>query len=222
MAEPAATDAHTRLREVALDLFGRQGVRETSTRQILAAAGMRNPSAISYHFGSKAELVDDLVGELIRGEAPVMQRQVALADGPEPPSIEEWTSIAVDSASALISTERGCLLARLWWQYDGYLHPEVVEELLASGHPVANRWLDAVDATFPDLNRWVAVTRNVTMLRTLEWMIARRAGRILTGKPSPALQMDDPDAFRQLMLEVALGIVTAPSTLTEADIVFRE
>ena len=51
MDEP---DARTRLREAALDLFGRQGVAATSTREILAAAGMRNPSAISYHFGSKA------------------------------------------------------------------------------------------------------------------------------------------------------------------------
>lgn len=222
MAEPEATDARSRLREIALDLFGRQGVRDTSTRQILTAAGMRNPSAISYHFGSKAALVGELVGELIRGEAPVMQRQVALADGPQPPSIEEWTSVAVDSASTLIATERGCLLARLWWEYDGYLHPEVLEEFLASGHPLANSWLDAVDATFPDLTRYMAVTRNVTMLRTLEWMIARRAGRLLTGRPSPALQMDDPEAFRRLMLEVALGIVTAPTTLTEADITFRE
>ncbi len=41
MADPDAPDARTRLREVALDLFGRQGVRETSTRQILTAAGMR-------------------------------------------------------------------------------------------------------------------------------------------------------------------------------------
>ncbi|MGZ4690196.1 MAG: TetR family transcriptional regulator [Acidimicrobiia bacterium] len=33
------SDARTRLREAALDLFGRQGVAATSTREILKAAG---------------------------------------------------------------------------------------------------------------------------------------------------------------------------------------
>ncbi len=218
MADQGASDAHTRLREVALDLFGRQGVRETSTRQILTAAGMRNPSAITYHFGSKAGLVDDLVAELIHGEAPVLQLQIALATQPNPPSIEEWVAVAVDSSSRLISTERGCLLARLWWEYDGYLRPAVLEEFLASGHPLAESWIAAVSTMFPALPGFVAVARNVTKLRTLEWMIARRAGRLLTGSPSPALQIDDPEAFRLLMLEVALGIVTAPTSLTAGDI----
>jgi AcrR family transcriptional regulator len=213
-------DARTRIREIALERFGRQGVRDTSTREILKAAGMKNPSAITYHFGSKAKLVEDLVAELIEREAPVLQRQIELAARATPPTIDEWVAIAVDSASALISTERGCLLARLWWEYDGYLRPEVFEEFLASGSDVANRWLDAVDATFPDLPRYMALTRNVTMLRTLEWMIARRANRLLIGRPSPALQMDDPAAFRQLMLEVATGIVTAPTVLGDDDIRF--
>ncbi len=57
-------DSRTR-RESTPSLFGRQGVPGTSTRDILDGAGPSNPSAISYHFGSKAGLVDDLVTELI-------------------------------------------------------------------------------------------------------------------------------------------------------------
>src|SRR3954452_10177096 len=173
----ADADGRSRIREIALDRFGRQGVRDTSTREILKAAGMRNPSAITYHFGSKAQLVEDLVGDLIRGEAPVMQLQVELAGRTPPPSMEDWVMVAVDSSARLISTERGCLLARLWWEYDGYLRPAVLEEFLNSGHPLAVAWLSAVDVMFPDLPGYMAVTRNVTMLRTLEWVIARRAGR---------------------------------------------
>jgi AcrR family transcriptional regulator len=222
MADRDADGARSRLREVALELFGRHGIRDTSTRQILRAAGLRNPSAITYHFGSKAELIEDLVHELYGGQTPVLQRQIELAESSETPSIAEWVAIAVDSSSTLISTERGCLLARIWWEYDGYIHPSVFEEYLNSGHPMTTRWLDAADKTFADLPRYVAVTRNVVMLRTLEWMIARRAGRILTGEPSDALQMDSPEAFRQLMFEVALGIATTPTELTEADIRFGE
>jgi AcrR family transcriptional regulator len=216
-----ATDVRTRLREVALDLFGRQGVRDTSTREILAAAGLKNPSAISYHFGSKAELVDDLVSELIGGTAPVLQRQIELART-GPPSVEAWAGVAVDSAVDLVATERGCLLARLWWEYDGHLRPEVLEQFLGSDNRIATEWIDAASATLPALPRFIAVARNITMFRTLEWMIARRAGRILTGTPAPALVIQTPDALRTLLLEVAIGILAQPTTLTAADITFNE
>jgi AcrR family transcriptional regulator len=129
-------DARTRLREAALDLFGRHGVRDTSTREILTAAGLKNPSAINYHFGSKAELVEDLVGELIRGTAPLLQLQIELAKRSSAPTAEEWTAIAVDSAVNLVATERGCLLACLWAEYDGSMQPRALETFLVSG----NRW----------------------------------------------------------------------------------
>jgi AcrR family transcriptional regulator len=212
-------DARTRLREAALELFGRRGIRETSTRAILTAAGMRNPSAINYHFGSKLELVEDLIGELIRGAAPVLQLQIELVHGSPSTSVEEWAAVAADSAADLISTERGCLLARLWWEYDGLVHPDALEAFLSSGNPVALAWLDVVRTMFPDLPHYVAVARNVIMLRTLEWMIARRASRILTVETStPTLKMDDPAAFRRMMLEVALGIIASPTELVEGDV----
>src|SRR5262245_8241246 len=133
----ADDDARTRLREAALDLFGRQGINTTSTRAVLSAAGLRNPSAINYHFGSKAALVTDLVRELILGTAPVLQLQIALASGPEPPSVEDWAAIAADSALELTSTTRGCLLARVWWEYDNSVHPMALESFLGSGSAVA-------------------------------------------------------------------------------------
>ena len=43
MADPQIPDPRTRRREAALDRFGRQRVRGTSTRQILAAAAMPPP-----------------------------------------------------------------------------------------------------------------------------------------------------------------------------------
>jgi AcrR family transcriptional regulator len=216
MAEP---DARTRLREAALELFGRRGIEGTSTRAILAAAGLRNPSAINYHFGSKNQLVEDLVGELIQGTAPVLQRQIALVRGSEPPTIEAWAAIAVDSATDLVSTERGRLLARLWWDYDASSQPSPLESFLSSGSEFAISWQAAVDVVFPDLPHLVAVTRNVVMLRTLEWMIARRAGRILNPGTAPLVRTNELAVARQLMLEIAVGILAAPTELGEDDLV---
>src|SRR3954452_3622229 len=99
--------ARPRTREVALERFGRKGIRDTSTREILKAAGMKNPSAITYHFGSKAKLVENLISDLIDSEAPVIRSQIELAARPERPTIEAWAEIAVNSATQLVSTERG-------------------------------------------------------------------------------------------------------------------
>jgi AcrR family transcriptional regulator len=219
----AGRNARTRLRDAALELFGRRGIEATSTRSILAAAGLRNPSAINYHFGSKQGLVEDLVGDLIQGTAPVLQLQAALVEGGRSTTVAEWAAVAVDSAIELISTERGRLLARLWWEYDGVVHPHALEKFLGSGSPIAREWQEAVRVVFPDLPPLVAVTRNMVMLRTLEWMIARRAGRILAeadGKPPavPVIRADDPDVARRLMLEIAVAILSAPTTLDAQDI----
>ena len=148
-------DGRTRLREAALDLFGRQGVRGTSTRAILEAAGMKNPSAISYHFGSKAALIDDLVDELITRAWPVVQLQVDLAADCTP-TVAQWADVVASSAAGLISTERGCLLARIWWEYDCWLHPDAFDEFLGSDLPLSVAWHDAVRRTFPDgPRRWL-------------------------------------------------------------------
>ena len=112
MPEP---DAKSRLYEAALDLMGRKGIEATSTREILGAVGIKNPSAISYHFGSKAGLVDAMAAELASGQYPILGQQTALADGPELPTATEWVAPVVDTAIELVSSERGCLLARVWW-----------------------------------------------------------------------------------------------------------
>jgi AcrR family transcriptional regulator len=216
----AEDDARTRIREVALERFGRKGIRDTSTREILKAAGMKNPSAITYHFGSKAKLVENLISELVDSEAPVIRDQIELAARPEGPTIEAWAAIAVNSASRLISTERGCLLTRLWSEYHNALRPDVFEEFLGGGSQLATDWLAALATTFTELPPRMAVTRNLIMLRTLEWMITRRAGRLLTGQPAHAMRMHDPESFRQLMLEVAVGIVSAPTVIGDQEISF--
>jgi TetR/AcrR family transcriptional regulator, regulator of cefoperazone and chloramphenicol sensitivity len=211
-------DPRTRLREAALDLFGRRGVQATSTRSILEAAGMKNPSAISYHFGSKAGLVGDLVTEVLANAWPLLQLQVDLfAAGPV--TIEEWAGVTAESAATLVSTERGCLLARLIWEYDCVLYPDAFEEFLASGHPMADAWQQAIVATFRDLPPIVAVGRNLVMIRMIEWLISRRAAKVLTGKPAPALKVTSPDALRSALFELSLALLSAPTTLVAQDLI---
>ncbi len=106
-------DTRSRLREVALDFFGRKGIHATSTREIIKAAGMKNPSAITYYFGSKANLVVDLTREINASQSALLQQHVAYASGTSTPDPVVWAAIGVDFVIRLMSTERGCRLIRV-------------------------------------------------------------------------------------------------------------
>lgn len=81
--DEAASDTRTRLVRAALHLFAEGGVRAVSTRAIQAAAGSHNASAIQYHFGNKAGLVEavmGLVGQRLGTPDPAL-RALATPDG---------------------------------------------------------------------------------------------------------------------------------------------
>jgi AcrR family transcriptional regulator len=204
----AGVDARTRLREAALECLGRNGLAETSTRDIIAAAGQRNPSAISYHFGSKARLIADLLREVNRDQSAIVQQQVAVARESPGPAPDRWVAVAVDAAVGLLGTERGCLLVRLWAEVDEQ-QPDAVEEFLTGDHGLARAWRDAAAATFPELAPTHAVARGVVLLRTLQWITVRAARRRLAGDPPSCLH--DPIEQRAFLLELGRNIVLGPT-----------
>src|SRR5215475_2538235 len=63
----------------AIDLIAEQGYGATSLRHIIAEAGV-NLAAIHYHFGSKEELLDQVV---LRKAAPVNSERIAMLDRAE-------------------------------------------------------------------------------------------------------------------------------------------
>jgi AcrR family transcriptional regulator len=206
--------ARERLYETALQLMGRQGITATSTREILAAAGIKNPSAISYHFGSKAELVNLLAAEVVSGQYPVLGKQTALALGPAKPTPAEWVAPVLDAAIDLVSSERGCLLARLWWEFDGYLRPESLEHFVTGDSDVATAWRTAIVKTFPHLPPRVGLSRNITVLRTVGWQLARMAAINLASEP---FAMQSRVHFRLWLEEVTVALLSAPTNLTDED-----
>ncbi|HEY3722800.1 MAG TPA: TetR family transcriptional regulator [Acidimicrobiia bacterium] len=215
-AADVEADARTRLREAALQRFGRQGIRGTSTREIIADAGLRNPSAITYYFGSKAQLVEHLVREVNLEQSAIIQQQVALAASVGTPTPEAWAATAVDAANGMLATERSCLLVRVWAERDES-NPDAVETFLVSDHPLASRWRSCVATTFSTLPPGVAVARNVVVLRTLQWLTVRRARRSL-GTERPPWHLE-PAATRAFVLELVLNILTPPTSIADTDLV---
>lgn len=211
MAEGGARE---RLYETALQLMGRQGIAATSTREILAATGVKNPSAISYHFGSKAALVNQLAAEVTGGQYPVLGKQTALGAGATMPTAAEWIAPVLDASIELVSTERGCLLARLWWEFDGYLRPQSLEHFVTGESDVATAWRAALVNTFPYLPPQVGLARNITVLRTVGWQLARMAAINLSSDP---FIVRTHARFRLWMEEIAVTLLSAPTHLTDED-----
>ena len=54
-----------RIKRAARRLFAQRGVDAVAVRDILAAAGQRNVSALNYHFGSKEGLIETLIGDAL-------------------------------------------------------------------------------------------------------------------------------------------------------------
>lgn len=76
-AKQDAVDARAALLSAATRLFAEQGVAQTSTREICAAAGL-NPGAIHYHFGDK----DGLYRAVVAGPLQAMKDELAGFDDP--------------------------------------------------------------------------------------------------------------------------------------------
>jgi AcrR family transcriptional regulator len=57
------TNPRQALLDAAEVLFGKKGVEGVSVREIAAAAGQRNTSAVQYHFGGKHELIAALIAD---------------------------------------------------------------------------------------------------------------------------------------------------------------
>ena len=69
-------DTKQRILDTAEQLFGAEGYDATSLRHIITQAGV-NLAAIHYHFGSKEELLDELI---LRRAGPVNEKRMALLD----------------------------------------------------------------------------------------------------------------------------------------------
>jgi hypothetical protein len=99
--------------------------------------------------------------------------------------------------------------------------PDAFEQFLASGMPLANEWQAAIRRVFPDTPPLVSVAQNVIVIRTLEWLVGRRARKLLNDEPRPALHVGDPAAVAQALYDVSVALLTSPTRLTDEHMVFE-
>ena len=130
-------------------LFGEEGYAATSLRQIIASAGV-NLAAIHYHFGSKEDLLDQLIS---RRADPVnrirlerLQAAEAEAHG-QPLEVEKILEAFLEPAADMSVEYPGMrrVMARLW--AEGAM-PEIVRRHF---EPTGREFVAALRRALPDL-----------------------------------------------------------------------
>ncbi len=103
MARTSGPETREKLIRAAEELFAAQGVHGAQLRDVVARAGQANPSAVQYHFGSRAGLLDAVMaGHQARTEA-VLAPLLEGADG----DLKGLVAALVAAEASELRTERG-------------------------------------------------------------------------------------------------------------------
>ena len=142
------TDTKQKILDTAERLFGEQGYSPTSLRNIISKAGV-NLAAIHYHFGSKQDLLDQVI---MRKALPMNELRIKLLDqfeaaaAPEPVSIEK---IMEAFLLPVISIEKSPEFVKLM----GRVHSEGLIQGVAMRNfqPMIARFLSAMRRALPEM-----------------------------------------------------------------------
>jgi AcrR family transcriptional regulator len=143
------SDTKQKILNAAERLFAEQGYSATSLRQIIAEAGV-NLASVHYHFGSKEELLHELV---MRKAAPVNQKRMEMLDryearyGPEPVPVEAVLEAFLNPMAD--AAERNRQFVRVMGRLvaEGML-PAIIDK---NFQPVVGRFIGALRKGLPDL-----------------------------------------------------------------------
>ncbi len=142
-------DTKTRSLDTAERLFGEQGYAATSLRQVIAKARV-NLAAIHYHFGSKEDLIEQIIARKV---GPVNQRRLQLLDqyeaeaGKRPLPVEKVLEALLMPAFTV--PKRSPDFTKLM----GRLYGEGLMPRIAQPHfePVIQRFRAAFEKSLPEL-----------------------------------------------------------------------
>jgi AcrR family transcriptional regulator len=208
---PTRAERATATRELILvtaeRLMAEHGVYAVSNRQISEAAGQGNTAAVGYHFGTK----QDLVREIVRRHGADIDRRreelVAATEGSR--SVPDWVACIVrPSVDHLAALGNPTWYARFGAQVmtDPALRPLMIEESAAAS-------LDRISAVLrellPELPPDVLAERQDMVRQLLVHMTAERERALADGTPTPRATWADAATG---LIDAVTGIWLAPVT----------
>ena len=142
-------DTKQKILDTAAELFAEDGYAATSLRRIIAKAGV-NLAAVHYHFGTKQDLLDQIIIEKV---GPLNDRRLELLDrfeaeaAPNPPSVEKILE-AFLSPAIMLAHRSGIIkiMARFHSEKSG------MEAVLRNFRPLLLRYTAALHRTLPGMS----------------------------------------------------------------------
>jgi AcrR family transcriptional regulator len=189
-------------------LFAEHGVSAVSNRQVSEAAGQGNNTAVGYHFGSKADLVQAIAR---KHSAPIEEiRQRMVAEVGDSTDIRDWLGcLVLPVAEHLAAVDSPTWFARFGAQMmtDPAFRSFMVEESQSS--PSLVRILHKMDQCLPDLPADVRAERGDMARQLLVHMIGERERAIAEGTPTPRSSWHDAALG---LIDALVGLWLAPVT----------
>ena len=201
-----ATATKARLAREAERLFATRGVYQVTVREIVNAAGQRNVSALTYHFGSREGLLEAIL--IQHGDPTDVARGELLARiGRDAPTRELVDALVVPYAAHLATP-------------DGRDYLRIVAQLA----PLFSAWREANPGTGPYLLEILGILeqrpepvpaavrreRVVEMIMLMTVALAERARLIESGE---SLELDE-RTFAANLTDVLVGVLDAPTRAT--------
>ncbi|GAA0217800.1 TetR family transcriptional regulator [Actinomadura nitritigenes] len=207
-----ASATRDRLIRAGARLFAAEGIDAARTRDIVALAGQGNDSAITYHFGSRAGLLDAILRAGVQRMEPARAATLPALD---PADLHGIVAAIVEPTADELRTPEGRDFLRITAQLAGRagIRGHRVPPVIAG--TALTRQLDLLQAACrARLPEPRALERIAVAIAFLTAALADRTGRIEPGHPDPTLL--DHDAFvadLTAMLTAALQApVHAPAT----------
>jgi AcrR family transcriptional regulator len=197
-----ATETRARLLRSAERLFARHGVYQVTVREITAAAGQRNVSALNYHFGSREGMLDAI---LTRYGDPtdVARGQWLEAMGREAPSRDLMAALVVPYAAHLRNPEGRDYLRIVAQMSAGF---NTWREPNPGTGPYLREIFDILEARSTALSVELRRERVVEVIMLMTIAMAERARAVESGR---SLELDEP-TFEANLTDVLVGVLEAP------------
>lgn len=199
-----STATRERLVAEAERLFATQGIWQVTVREIVEAAGQKNVSALSYHFGSREGVLEHILASHAR-ELDERRHQLLT------PLDETTTTAAIVTALVRCLTERMRtesgrhyvrIVAQLSSRFPGWQND-------ATGGVHLTAALDLLARRPVDLPEVVRRERVVAMIMLMTSSLAERARLMGRGR---RLALADAD-YEANLIDMLVGVITAPASL---------
>ncbi|WP_394620231.1 TetR/AcrR family transcriptional regulator [Lentzea sp. JNUCC 0626] len=198
-------DTRARILETAERMFAEHGVFSVSNRQISDEAGLGNNTAVSYHFGSKAELVRAIY---LRHSEPVERmREKAVAEHAGSTELRDWLAcVVLPYTHHLASLGSNSWYARFVVQL--MTEPKLRElDLVDMGQtPLQHTITDELHRCLPGLTPEVLAERDEMARALIVHMCARREQNL------PENSTDIWDVVATGLIDALAGLYLAPAS----------